>query len=78
MDRFTVFIFSRQFKKINVEYYKSIEILWRISGPADDEYKDGYLVSKGIANSNRDTINLKDKEFDLKGSLDGRITKVNY
>tara|TARA_B100000287_G_scaffold419736_1_gene458306 strand:+ start:553 stop:1260 length:708 start_codon:yes stop_codon:yes gene_type:complete len=49
--------------KLNVSYYRMVEVLWRISGPVEDEYNNGIVVSKGIANANRDTIDLMKKEL---------------
>ena len=52
------------YKSLNSQYYQLIEIPWRISGTKDDEYNNqGQIVSKGIANSNRDVVKLMDKEF---------------
>ena len=73
-DRNKIVEISKEtFGKLNMQYYKFIEVLWRISGPATDEYKDGLVISKGIANANKDTIQLKNKE--LKG-LDAYLTDL--
>jgi hypothetical protein len=70
-ERNTIVEISRdEYKKLNTQYYKLLEIEWRIDGPVTDEVKDGFLISKGIANSNRDIVNLSEKEFiGIKGYL---------
>jgi len=42
--------------------YKGIKLMWKITGPINDIYKNNILVEYGIEDTNKRTIKLKSKE----------------
>ncbi len=50
-------------KKVSDNFYDMISLKWKIAGPEKTIKKSGYIIDKGIADANRDTVKLKDKNF---------------
>jgi len=48
---------------INESYYMGVKVIWKISGPRNDVYKNGKIVIYGVEDTNKRTLMLKEKEM---------------
>ena len=48
---------------INESYYMGVKVIWKISGPKNDVYKNGKIVIYGIEDTNKRTLMIKEKEM---------------
>ena len=54
---------EKTFKSLSDAYYSKMELRWKISGPKESIIKNGAVIDKGIAQANKDTIKLKERNF---------------
>lgn len=49
---------------LNESIYKGVKLIWKLTGPRNDVYKDGKIVIYGVEDSNKRTLKLKEREME--------------
>jgi len=60
---------------LNPNYYKSVQLKWKITGPREDIIKNGIIQTPGVIGTNNRTILEKDKL--MKGLYDRLVIKLD-
>jgi len=53
-------LLSDQAAGLNPNYYKSVQLRWKLTGPREDIMKDGLIYTPGVVGTNNRTITEKD------------------